>query len=33
MNGSRLADYLDHLQQAAADACAFTQGLSKADFM
>ena len=28
----RLPDYLDHMQQAATDACAFAEGLSKADF-
>lgn len=33
MNESRLADYLDHMQQAATDACSFVQGLSKADFL
>lgn len=33
MKESRLTDYLDHMQQAAADACAFTQGVSKADFI
>ncbi len=33
MNENRLADYLDHLQQAAADACSFVEGLSKEDFL
>ena len=33
MNESRLADYLDHMQQAATDACAFVEGLGKADFL
>jgi len=32
MNESRLPDYLDHIQQAAADACSFVDGLSKDDF-
>ena len=29
----RLPDYLDHIQQAAADACSFAQGLIKDDFL
>lgn len=33
MNQSRLADYLDHIQQAAGNASAFVEGLSLADFM
>jgi uncharacterized protein with HEPN domain len=33
MNENRLADYLDHMQQAAADACSFIEGLSKNDFL
>ena len=28
MNENRLADYLDHMQQAAMDACAFVEGLT-----
>jgi uncharacterized protein with HEPN domain len=32
MNEIRLADYLDHIQQAATDACSFVDGLSKSDF-
>jgi uncharacterized protein with HEPN domain len=32
MNGNRLSDYLDHIQQAATDACSFIEGLTKADF-
>lgn len=32
MNENRLADYLDHMQQAASDACSFVEGLSKDDF-
>jgi len=33
MSESRLADYLDHMQQAAADACSFVEGLHKEDFL
>ena len=33
MNESRLADYLDHMRQAATDACAFVRGLIKDDFL
>ena len=33
MSENRLPDYLDHIQQAATDARAFVQGLSKADFL
>lgn len=29
MNENRLPDYLRHIQQAAADACSFVEGLSK----
>lgn len=29
----RLPDYLDHIQQAAADACIFVEGLGKDDFL
>ncbi|QNB07479.1 DUF86 domain-containing protein [Herbaspirillum frisingense] len=29
----RLPDYLDHIQQAATDACSFVNGLEKADFL
>lgn len=29
MNENRLPDYLDHLQQAATDACAFVEGMGK----
>ncbi len=32
MSENRLPDYLDHMQQAAADACAFVQGQAKEDF-
>lgn len=33
MKENRLPDYLDHMQQAATDACAFVEGLDKADFL
>ncbi len=33
MSGERLSDYLDHMQQAAADACSFVDGLDKDDFL
>ncbi|MFT3812227.1 MAG: DUF86 domain-containing protein [Acidovorax sp.] len=33
MSGSRLTDYLDHMQQAATDACGFMAGLAKEDFL
>jgi len=33
MSENRLSDYLDHIQQAAADACSFIDGLSKEDFL
>ncbi|MGC2211080.1 MAG: DUF86 domain-containing protein [Candidatus Korobacteraceae bacterium] len=33
MSENRLSDYLDHMQQAATDACAFVKGLDKADFL
>lgn len=33
MTENRLADYLDHMWQAATDACVFVEGLSKADFL
>lgn len=32
MSPSRLADYLDHMLQAAADACAFVQGMTQGEF-
>jgi uncharacterized protein with HEPN domain len=31
--GDRLPDYLEHIRQAASDACSFAGGLSKADFL
>lgn len=33
MNDNRLPDYLDHMQLAATDACAFVEGRNKADFL
>lgn len=33
MTETRLSDYLDHMQQAATDACGFADGLSKVDFL
>ena len=32
MNDNRLADYLEHMQRAASDACSFVVGLGKEDF-
>jgi uncharacterized protein with HEPN domain len=33
MSENRLPDYLDHIQQAATDACVFVEGQSKEDFL
>lgn len=33
MNDNRLADYLEHMRQAATDACSFTEEMSKAEFL
>jgi uncharacterized protein with HEPN domain len=33
MSENRLPDYLDHIQQAAADARSFVEGLAKDDFL
>ena len=33
MNENRLPDYLEHIQQAAADARSFVEGLAKDDFL
>ena len=33
MSENRLPDYLDHIQQAATDACVFVEGLAKEDFL
>ena len=32
MSVNRLADYLDHMRQAIADAQSFTEGMAQADF-
>jgi len=33
MNEARLIDFLDHMRQAATDACNFIEGMSKEDFL
>lgn len=33
MTENRLSDYIDHIQQAATDACSFVEGLAKGDFL
>ena len=33
MNRNRLPDYIDHIQQAAADVRSFVQGLTKDGFL
>uniref|UniRef100_UPI0036DE252C HepT-like ribonuclease domain-containing protein n=1 Tax=Photorhabdus sp. RM322S TaxID=3342825 RepID=UPI0036DE252C len=33
MSENRLPDYLEHMRQAATDACNFVDGLSKIDFL
>ena len=33
MSENRLPDYIDHIQQAAADACSFVEDLGKDDFL
>lgn len=33
MSDNRLPDYLDHMRQAATDACGFVEGLGKAAFV
>jgi uncharacterized protein with HEPN domain len=33
MSENRLPDYLDHMQQAATDACSFVDGMGKDDFL
>ena len=33
MTPSRLPDYLDHMLEAARQACAYAQGMSKEDFL
>jgi uncharacterized protein with HEPN domain len=33
MNENRLPDYLDHIQEAVSNACDFTEGMAKSDFL
>ncbi|PPK76557.1 hypothetical protein B0F87_103164 [Methylobacter tundripaludum] len=33
MNENRLPDYLDHMLEAAQQACSYTEGLCKKDFI
>lgn len=33
MSENRIPDYLDHIRQAAEDACSFVEGLGKEDFL
>jgi len=33
MNENRLVDYLQHMEQAATDACSFVEGLTRDDFL
>ena len=33
MSENRLSDYLDHMRQAATDACGFVEGMSKGAFL
>lgn len=33
MTDNRLSDYIEHMQQAAQDACIFVEGMPKADFL
>jgi uncharacterized protein with HEPN domain len=33
MNENRFPDYLDHMRQAAKDACSFVEGMDKAGFL
>ena len=33
MTDGRLADYLDHMRQAASDACSFVDGMAHQDFL
>ena len=33
MTENRLSDYLDHMRQAAANACTFVEGLEKEEFL
>lgn len=33
MTDNRLTDYLDHMRQAAADACDFVEGMTRTEFL
>lgn len=33
MSDTRLPDYIDHIRQAAGDACGFVEGMAKEDFL
>jgi uncharacterized protein with HEPN domain len=33
MSENRLSEYLDHMQQAATDACGFVEGMAKDHFL
>jgi uncharacterized protein with HEPN domain len=33
MSANRLADYIEHIRQAAGDACQFVQGMDKEGFL
>ena len=33
MTDNRLSDYLDHMRQAAADACSFVEGMTQPEFL
>lgn len=33
MSDNRLTDYLDHMRQAAADACDFVEGMTRLEFL
>jgi uncharacterized protein with HEPN domain len=33
MSAPRLSDYLDHIRQAAADACSFVEGMEESEFL
>lgn len=33
MTDNRLSDYIEHMQQAAQDACIFVEAMAKADFL
>lgn len=33
MSGNRLPDYIEHIRQAASDACSFIEGMLKEEFL